>query len=296
MRKRRGMLWLVAVIAAIAPAQAQQACAPVSSLPLLQRDGNLLVEVAVNGRPAIFLLDTGGVTTVIGTRLAARLNLPTRPTAPRIDVRDAGGVRADRYVTARSLTLGTRRLRPRNYMLGAMPDGIDGSLAPDLLRDFDLGLDFAAGRLELYVPGACAAGPPGDGAFSSVALLDSGWARRIRVEAVLDGKTLRATLDTGARQSYVAASAARDLFGLVPETQAGRARGIFGGTLAVRPHDFASLRIGDIAWENPRLHLATPEDGFDGAPLLLGLQQLQGLRLFAAYSENRLYISQSGRP
>jgi hypothetical protein len=41
------------------------------------------------------------------------------------------------------------------------------------------------------------------------------------------------------------------------------------------------------------LNLASPEHGFDGAPILLGLQQLQGLRLFAAYSENRLYLSRT---
>jgi hypothetical protein len=81
------------------------------------------------------------------------------------------------------------------------------------------------------------------------------------------------------------------MFGVVMQGETGRARGIFGGQVAVTPHEFGALKIGDIVWENPRLNLASPEDGFDGAPILLGLQQLQGLRLFAAYSENRLYLS-----
>ena len=284
-----------ALLSAAVPAAAQERCAatPISALPLLQRDGHLLVELDVNARKAVFLLDTGGVTTILSTQMAARLNLGARPIAPRVDVRDAGGVRADRYVTVRSILLGGHRIRARNYMVAPLRAGIDGLLAPDLLRDFDLDLDFAAHRLGLYAAGACAGKPPGSGGFSSVTMPDGGSARRMRIEAMLDGRPVLATLDTGARQSYVAASAAAEMFGLAMPGETGRARGIFGGQVAVTPHAFGALQIGDIVWENPRLNLASPEDGFDGAPILLGLQQLQGLRLFAAYSENRLYLSRA---
>ena len=285
-------LVLIAPLLAALPAAAQERCAPLSSLPLRHQDGKLLVEVEVNNRPATFLLDTGGVTSVIATRLAARLNLPTRVNHARVDVRDAGGARAERYVTIRNVTLGTRRIRPRNYIVAALRDGVDGLLAPDLLRDLDLDLDVAGQRLDLYAAGACAGRPPGRGVFSSAAMLDGGWARRIQVEAMLDGRTLWATVDTGARQSYVAASAVQAL-GISPAQTPGMARGIFGGEVAVTPHDFTTLKLGEMVWENPRLHLASPEDGFDGAPLLLGLQQLQGLRLFVAYSEQKLYISRT---
>jgi hypothetical protein len=76
----------------------------------------------------------------------------------------------------------------------------------------------------------------------------------------------------------------------------GRARGIFGGELTVAPHDFRALQIGDLIWEKPSLALATPENGFDGAPILLGLEQLKGLRLFAAYGEDKLYITPARQP
>jgi predicted aspartyl protease len=286
-------LVLTALLLAVIPAQAQARCAPISSLPLRQQDGKLLVEVEVNNRPATFLLDTGGVTSVIATRLAARLNLPTRVNHAKVDVRDAGGARAERYVTIRNVTLGERRIRPRNYIVAELRQGVDGLLAPDLLRDLDLDLDFAGQRLDLYAAGACAGRPPGSGTFSSAAMLDGGWARRIQVETMLDGRPFRATVDTGARQSYVAASAAEAAFGISPARAPGAARGIFGGEVAVTPHDFTTLQLGEMVWENPRLHLASPEDGFDGAPLLLGLQQLQGLRLFVAYSERKLYISRT---
>ncbi len=288
-------LALIGLLSAAAPATAQERCAaaPISSLPLLQQDGHLLVETQVNGREAVFLLDTGGVTTIISTGMAARLSLLSRPISPRVDVRDAGGVRADRYVTVRSIMLGDHRIRARNYMVAPLREGIDGLLAPDLLREFDLDLDLAAHRLDLYAAGACTGKPPGSGVFSSVTMPDGGSARRMRIEATLDGRPVLATLDTGARQSYVAASAAQEMFGVAMQGETGRARGIFGGQVAVTPHDFGALKIGDIVWESPRLNLASPEDGFDGAPILLGLQQLQGLRLFAAYSENKLYLSRT---
>jgi hypothetical protein len=289
---------LSALLLAAGPVLAQERCAtaPLSSLPLLQRDGNLVVELAVNGRPAFFALDTGGVTSVIGTGLAARLGLPVRANFRNLDVRDAGGMRATRYVTARSVTLGEHRIRPRNYLIAELRPGLDGLLAPDLLRAFDLDLDFAGRRLDLYAAGACAGRPPGSGAFSTLAMPQSGWGRRIRIEAMLDGQPLWAALDTGTRQSYVAASTARAVFGVAMAAQAGRARGMFGGEMRVAPHDFASLRIGDVVWERPRLNLAAPEDGFDDAPILLGLQQLQDLRLFVAYGENKLYLSRTRQP
>jgi predicted aspartyl protease len=291
-------LALIGLLLAAGPAVAQERCAaaPVASLPLRQQDGHLLVEVEVNARKAVFLLDTGGVTTIISTRMGSRLGLLSRPIAPRVDVRDAGGVRADRYITIRSIMLGAHRITPRNYMIADLREGIDGLLAPDLLRAFDVDLDFAGERMDLYASGACAGTPPGAGDFSSVTMPDGGSARRMRIEALLDGRPVLATLDTGARQSYVAASAAQEFFGVGMRGEAGRARGIFGGQVAVTPHDFAALQIGDIVWKSPRLNLASPEHGFDGAPILLGLQQLQGLRLFAAYSENRLYLSRPGQP
>ena len=291
-------IFLLGLVLTAGPAAAQERCAaePVASVPLQQKDGNLLVEVTVNDQPAVFILDTGGVTTVLSTRLVERLNLATRRNFVDVIVRDAGGARAARFTTVNSLQLGARRIPRRNYMIAPLRDGIDGLLAPDLWRLHDLDLDLGAQRMSLYPTRACAGSPPGNGAFSAVPMDTKGWARRIRIETMLDGKTLWASVDTGARRTYVAASAAQEIFGIRMPGSSAKARGIFGGELTVAPHDFSVLRIGDIVWEKPSLALATPENGFDGAPILLGLEQLQGLRLFAAYGEDKLYITPARQP
>jgi predicted aspartyl protease len=288
--------FLVALLAATAfPALAQDRCSaePAATLPLVLLNGKILVGVLVNDQPALFAIDTGGFASAVSESLAARLKLPTYGIRSYQTLSDLGGERAEKYARISSLVIGNQQVADERYMVADLGPGVDGFIAPDLLRNFDLDFDFAAQRLNLYRLRSCAGKPPGSGAFSAVEM-DVTPQGHIRVPVMLDGKRLWAMVDTGASRTYIIASAARANFSVSMGPGVDTAQGASGGTAKIEPHDFQTLQIGEDVQRNPRLQLIARDEGFDKAPVLLGMQQIHGLRLFVAYRERKLYVSRPG--
>jgi predicted aspartyl protease len=297
----RSAALLVFSLAGAVPAMAQPCTAePFASLPLLMRDGRVLVEIKVNDQPALFALDTGASNSVMSKGLVQRLGLPTS-TARALGARDIGGGGTEKLAHNAYVSLGGRRVsNATSYSWRGFPVadlGVDGLLGSDLLRGFDVDLDFAGARMNLFGRGACDGVAPGPGPAVALSTASQGWSAfgrlsRIRVPVRLDGREVWAIVDTGAARSYIAASAAREAFGLeIGKMQAGAARGAYGGALKVAPHDFRELQIGAVKLPGPRLSLTLPDQGFEDSPILLGLEQLQHLRLFMAFGARRLYVA-----
>lgn len=292
------VVWLAAAI----PAAAAQSCTarPEASLPLVVQGSRLLVEIQVNGVPVRFALDTGAANSVMSEELVQRLKLPTI-SARAVGAQDIAGGRVEKLAQA-IVTLAGRR-PPRNYTWRGYPVGklsVDGLLGSDLLRIFDFDLDFAAARMNLYTRYACDGSAPGPGpvtALSMASLGSSAYGRlnRLRIHVRLDGKPFWAIVDTGASRSYIAAGAALSEFGLdIERMNPGRARGAYGGHLLMAPHQFRELQIGGVSLPSPHLSLTAPDRGFDEGSIVLGLEHLRHLRIFAAYGARRLYVAPAG--
>jgi predicted aspartyl protease len=296
--KKTLTLFLTAWLLGVAGPAAAQQCRPFASLPLLLRDERVLVEISVNDQPVLFALDTGAANSVMSTALVQRLGLPTS-SFRALGARDIGGGGTEKLAHNVRISLGGRRI-VNTYSWRGYPVtdlGVDGLLGGDLLRGFDVDLDFTGGRMGLFSRGACDGAPPGFGpssALSTAGLGSSAFGRlsRIRIPVRLDGREFWAIVDTGAARSYFAASQAFSEFGLdIAKMDAGRARGAYGGALRVAPHDFRTLQVGAVSLPNPRLSLTMPDRGFEEAPIILGLEQLRHLRLFMAFDARRLYVA-----
>jgi predicted aspartyl protease len=274
-------------------AQAGCTAAPLASLPLRSERGHVLVEILINDQPAWFAVDTGAANSVMNTDLAKRLQLSTGR-YPSLTPTDISGNQTGGKLTNRvRVSLGRQRiLNQRRLFVADLHT--DGLLAGDLLGGFDIDLDFAGARMNLFGRGICA-DPPGDGPSQAIpsAVTDN----RVYAPVLLDGKELLALVDTGAPRSYIAASKAQADFGIrMDDARTARARGAYGGELKVMPQDFHTLAIGGFTLEKPSLSLTTPETGFAETPVVLGLEHLQGLRLFIAYGARRLTVSPASRP
>ena len=277
-----------------APAMAQApACdaQPVAALPMVLLNGKILVIVQANGQSSFFAIDTGGFASSVSENLAARLKLKTFPIRTYMELRDFGEARADKYALLDSLQIGNLKAGADRYMVADLGPGIDGLIAPDYLRNFDLDFDFAASRLTLYKPGACSGHPPGATAFSAVDM-DVSDQGHMRIPVLLDGKRVRAMVDTGAASTYLTATVARGSFDVAMGAAKGTVRGAANGTLAVAPHEFATLQIGDFTQKTPTIGLVERDSFENSAPLLLGMAQLRGFRFYVAYRERRMYVSQ----
>ena len=121
---------------------------------------------------------------------------------------------------------------------------VAGLLGADVLAAYDVELDLPNGRMALYTPRDCAGFVPWPGAVAvPLARTRSGLAF---VDAVVDGVTVRALLDTGARTTLLARATAASL-GI---SQAALAHdpqrigiGIGLGNIDVRTHRFAELGL-----------------------------------------------------
>src|SRR6185312_6210246 len=159
----------------------------------------------------------------------------------------------------RSLTLGGIALQRRtithdtSLTVGALPRTsiaglpIDGLLGRDFLSVFDLALDLRTDTLTLYDVQACSGRfLPWKQDYIAVPAQRPADTAMV-LPAVLDGRPLRALLDTGASASVLTARGMA-MLGLTAQRIAGDASQAGGGIGPQRPnmrrHRFATLRIG----------------------------------------------------
>jgi predicted aspartyl protease len=268
----------------------------IASFPMTLRAGHVLVPVTVNDKTENFIVDTGGYATSITENAAAGLGLTPRRTAHHVG-RDLGGNFADSVVTVSTFGLGSMQAHEFDLIVMAANNNEDGLLAPDLLRNFDVEFDFAAGTLNLFRPHPC-----NDRAVywtrQYISLpVTTAQQLHVRVPVTLDGQDIRAILDTGAPMSVISMESAGHLFGLdgtnPSVTATGAMRGASGGVVATFAYPFKALTMAGVNVANPRILIGEGGNFLAGneASLLLGMDVLRKLHLHFAYHESKLYVS-----
>jgi predicted aspartyl protease len=280
------LLWLCPSFAARAAD-----CMPLVTVTAqAQFDGRLLIPVTLENHPLTLMLDTGGVATTVKWDLARQLNLPVRQ-ADRTLTGVAGKV-LNFTVTGENLSLGTLRLPNLPiYVEARLMPGADGTLSSDILRRYDVGLDLTRHSLSLFAPDGCSASNAG-GNVIAMEVAPNG---HIRFPVKVEGKTLIATLDTGAGTSVMSMKAAMTL-GIDPKSPDLSPQPGFG-KFGVYSYPFQAMEIGQLAIKNPRIWIA--DDGFmPGADsdLVVGIDALRHMRVTIGYGLNRLYIAPDMAP
>ena len=268
----------------------------VARLPMTAHGGHVMVPVTVNGTALNFIVDTGGYVTTINARVADVLGM--KPHGIRFNrITDVGGKEADFYVTADTFQMSHEVARKFDLMVAPLAPGEDGILAPDLLGNFDVELDFGGMVMNLFRHHPC----PDQAVYWTNAFISLPFnmssRTHMRAEVTLDGKDTRAVLDTGAPSSLLSFEEADDLFDLNEKSPGiqplGVVEGGSGGEIKSFTYPFKSLAMGGVIVSNPHI-LLTAGDNFlrdDRASLLLGMDVLRHLHLYIAYRERTLYVS-----
>jgi predicted aspartyl protease len=269
----------------------------VASFPMSWVGDRITVPVTVNGMEEHFLVDTGGYVTSISQDVADSLKLARHDiTMHRIE--DVGGKEASQYVWADSFKLGALEAKKFDLMVDLVKDShIDGTLAPDLLRNFDLDFDFATMTLNLFRPHAC----EGKAVYWTkdyIGLpMDITKSGHTRVDVTLDNENMDAILDTGAMVSVMTLNSARHYFDLAKDSSGvskqGHATGGMGSVIDTYRYAFKSLSMGGVAVTNPKIMLSDAPTVLadEHGSLVLGMSELRYLHLYFAYHEHKLYIS-----
>lgn len=291
----------------------------------LSRDNVVLVPASINGKQVHMLLDTGGLSG-LSEKTVEAFNLARQDSY--VKALDVGGNASRQMVRLDTLELG--QLKGKNVRMMILPglgDGLDGLIAGDLLNRYDVELNFATRKLNLFSQDHCrgkviywpaSAGtvvpfsmvPPGGGNPANWA---TGGNTHIYVPVMLDGKPFEAMVDTGTTFTVMSADAAEHVFSLDAKSP--------GSTPINDPGNqrfsyvFHTLSIGGITASNPRVVIHSFSVGKndpdnmavtgsmtmrtdDGLlpELIIGMDVLSHLHVYIAYGEHNLYITPPDQP
>jgi hypothetical protein len=285
---------------------AQAACRvePRGVVPVDVVDGHLMVTVAVNDIAATFILDTGADRTLMGEDVVRRLGVE-RDSWVASTVRGLAGIEERPNALPRSLRLGTTVLRRRtltgdtSVTVGPLPVNeiagrpIAGLLGRDFLSPFDLDLDLPEHRMTLYdVQGCDARFLPWTAPYAAIPATTPMGAALV-VPVVVDGRPLRALIDSGASASLIVAPGMFRL-GLTPDLLArdpgGNGSGVGPGVVPMRRHRFAELRVGPDTTPDPMLWVASAHV-VPIVDMLLGADWLQARRVWLSFATKQMFVA-----
>ena len=219
-----------------------------ASVPFDLVNNHIYVDGTVDGKPARFLVDTGG-SNLLTPAAARKFGLASEG---RMTANGAGENPTDlAFARGKQVRVGDATLaNPVFYVidLGDLPqiEGVplDGLVGYEMFRRFDVRIDYAKKALTMFDPKRFVP-PPG------AAVLDFKLAGTIpEVSGTLDGVPVLLTVDTGSRDSLTMSSPfvrAHDLvakYNAAPEAVTGWG---VGGAARGRPARFGTLKLGALA-------------------------------------------------
>ena len=263
-------------------------------------DGTITVPVTIENHPARLTVDTGAAFSVVDESFARSIGLEPRPMGPGMFMMLGGGIPLSKIVTTHSFKIG--RLAGNHFGFVVAPSKVlspdnMGMLGPDVMGSYDVEIDFAGGKLNIFSPDHC----PGQVVYwtqdpdAEVPMkLDRN--QHITIPVMLDGKPLTAVADTGAARSFMSLDVAKEIFGLDEKNPALKSLGVVGvNNVAAEQlyhYPFQSLTFEGIEVRNPDIAITKGSAADKGEPqLLIGIGVLRQLHLYIAYKEQKLYLT-----
>jgi clan AA aspartic protease (TIGR02281 family) len=297
---------------------AQAACQlqTMAQFPIVMHGNEPLVEASINGQKVNFLLDTGASTTVITREAAERLGLHATY-MEGVTFYGVGGSDAAQITTVHDLKIGASTAHDIRMVVtghGFGSAGFVGLLGADFLMQADIELDLAGGFVRLFKAKGC----QGDEVVYwnkpyAVAQLEPGEPQTVVGLFVdLNGRKVRASLDSGSDRTIVTTVAARNA-GVTPHSAnviaAGTTVGVGHEQVATYVAEFPTLSVGDETVRNVTIELgdifAAATDTSLGSHIahqvmgdgmLLGADFIKAHRIYVARGQGKMYFSYNGGP
>jgi predicted aspartyl protease len=303
------------VASAVTPASAADTCRlqRIGSVAMTSAaDGRLLLDSAVNGEPVKLMLDTGAPRTLLDPDFVKSRDLPWKDD-DRIKGYGLTGKSLSGFARVSTLTLGNLQFGTQAVAFGRVGDAAGnpaGVVANDELEAYDIEIDPAAGRLNLFSSDHC----PGKvvywaNNYSRLPLhLTARYLPEIQVN--VEGQTLWARIDTGMAKSTMRLAVARRLFGVEPEAEATtQVSGVDGVKLDGFTHKFDTMTLDGITLRNTDMQVADIDvardalntgthlpRGVNQPDMYIGMSLLSKLHMFVSYSEPALYFTLADEP
>ncbi len=298
--------------------------------------GRVTLPMTLDGRPSHLLLDTGGVARALTSPVVDELGLKRRQS--NIELYNVQGRSSRDQVIVKSVGFGGAQLKDMEFfVMGGFVAGdsksaeaakqtgekqaditgregreiYDGLFTPEMFyTKADVDLDFGANRFVLVSNDHC----PGKVVYWPAEVvatipfqLDDG--NHIVFDAKLDGKTVHATLDTGANTSTLDLGRAQKQFDVDVNAADVEKLGELMPGKYVYLRRFKTLDLDGVTINNPAMELlpdAMPTEVATGShmkssmvqmpDMLIGMNVLRHLHVYISFRERKLYITPAAKP
>jgi predicted aspartyl protease len=273
-------------------------------------NGRIEVPVDIDGASYLVLLDTGAPIGILDAATAGELGLKISTMRDGTVFYSASGASPTQYTIVPSLKLGPSEAKYTQFLIGTFtgwPPHFAGTVGSDLLKNFDLDIDFNAQKVNLFSQDHCEGKVVYWTAFFNSAPLEIDHYGALTVDVILDGQPIRAQIDTGSPHTILNETVSKQIFG-IDTTSPGIEK--LGGDDGFR-YKFKSLAFAGIAMAAPRIFIqpdmvasASRRDlldsklqGYQGrepirsAQLILGTDILRRLHVYIAYKEKKIYLT-----
>ncbi len=241
-----------------------------------------------------FLFDTAGVWTQIGGVTASEMGL--RTFIGRGEVINVSGHASNLRAAVQEFAIGQMRAGPDDLRVMPGDTALDGLLALDYLKKFDIDIDFGTDVLNFFSPDHC----PGNvlywkAAATATLPLATDRPYPVVIPVQLDGHELQALIDTGSSETTLRQDVAEHEFGLTMGDADTQFRGNVPSSrrLKMYRHKFKTLTFGDVSVLNPQLDTlpVNLENRILLPEITIGMDVLRKLHLYIAFKEGKLYVS-----
>lgn len=287
---------------------AQAACVlgKVAEMPVTMRGLRPTVTTKINGKDAVFVLDSGAFFSMMSEEAAASFGMKPTMGPPGLRIQGIGGGQAFAQVArAKEFTFAGAPYKNVEFLIGPRAGGGEtaGLLGQNILGSMEVEYDLANGYVRFFMAKDC-----GDSnlaywsagkTLSRLPLLgeEGPVVRKVMTTAKIDGRSINVSWDSGASLSILSTPAARRV-GVRPisesVTSGGLTYGLYGHGLETFLAPFGSFAIGDEEIKNTRLRVA--DIVLPDSDMLLGMDFFLSHRILISKAQGKIYFTYNGGP
>ncbi len=272
-----------------------------ASLDAKFENNQILVPVQINGHDRWLALDTGATWSSLRESISTEEHFKTgrvEDLIGYIEIWDVAGNPVRRYAVAPSFGFGSASWTGTQFLvmpdaeLGKAPEA--GFLGQNVLQKFDIEIDPARRKVNFFSKDHCSGVVYWNSTYFEIPYKEEG--ATPYTPAKLDGKPIRASIDTGSDFSSLDIATARSMYGIDPETDGGpdATYSITASGEKVKDYRrrFSSLELGGVAFRNVSLNLT--DFGRDFGPrtqLLVGMDLINRMHVYISRKDKTIYAT-----
>lgn len=272
------------------------------TFPVEMLGGKATTTVKINGNDARFALDTGAFYNFMSRANAASLGLTLRPAPFGFRITGIGGSANVEFAQVKQFGILGTTLKDIGFIVGGTDSG-HGLLGANLLDLGDLEIDLAHGKLTLFKADHCDKASMAywikGGAYEEAAIEPAGnpQDRRTFLSVTINGKKVRALLDSGAYATLLSRRAAARIGIDLDARGVKDGQGSFGiGAKAIKTWivPIASFSVGTETIQHSQMQVIDGDLGNEDTDMLLGVDFILAHHMFIARSQEKAYFTYNG--